>query len=151
MAKVEAYVFDLDGTLIDNSERFERCKAETTSKSEFWQCFLSCKYTNLDKPKQTMIWLAQDLYQQGFKIIIITGRPWTMEPCTLDQLEKFSIPATAIYYRPEKDYRKAAQFKIEVLKQLLEYYDVKGVYDDDEEVREAIQRELKIPAYPPFE
>jgi len=150
MAKVEAVVFDLDGTLIDNSERLERCKAETSSESEFWQCFLSCKYTNLDKPIQNMIWLAQEYAAQNFRIIILTGRPWTMEMCTLKQLEKFSIPATGIYYRPDKDYRKAAQFKVEAIKQMLDYYDIKAVYDDEEEVRKAIQEQLKIPAYPPF-
>lgn len=35
MAKPKAMVFDLDGTLIDNSERLKRCQQETKAKSEF--------------------------------------------------------------------------------------------------------------------
>lgn len=99
-----------------------------------------------------MILLAQDFaHLVGFKIIILTDRPWSMEWCTLMQLEKFSIPASVIYYMPEKDYRKAVEFKVEAIKRLLENYDIKGIYDDNEQVRRVIEQQFKIPVYPPFE
>jgi len=81
-------VYDIDNTLLDVRERYwrsiedaggdplkgvDRIKGET--KRRFWNVFLSDKYLYLDKPSEKTIKDVNKKYDEGYIIIILTGRP----------------------------------------------------------------------------
>ena len=130
-------VFDLDGVLIDCSERLQKCLQESNNKRNklFWDCFLSDKYMYLDKPITEMIELAKYLDDRGIKIAIVSGRRKdTQYEATLKQLTEFEIPTHFLYLRNPGDLRKDWQYKKDVILELMRIGEVILVVDDSIDV-----------------
>ena len=146
----KATVFDIDGTLVDVSKRYELCQKEAgNSKKAFWQCFLSEKYLHLDTPIEKTIKLVQKYFYEGVKVFIVTGRPKSLEKYTLIQLSTFNIFWNEIYFRGEKNFNKDYKYKSEVIQQLKEKYDILFIIDDSEEIRKVVQEKFGIKAIDP--
>jgi len=139
--KPKAVVFDLDGTLIDSSERYSRCIREAKGdKKKFWECFLSEKYMELDRPREEVVKLLRGYLVKKYKIIIITGRiRQTQERKTKEQLRKWGIYYHEIIFREKGDYRKDYVLKLEYISKLMDCYKIEAIYDDSDHVIEAIK------------
>jgi len=143
----EVIIFDLDGVLIDNSERYRLSLAEVdpdvkshdelprNKRNQFWRIFLSEKYMDLDKPIPRVIEVLKKR-RERFPIVIITGRTSNMLRKTLEQLKTFGIEYDALIMRQEGIYLKDHDFKEQVIKSLNLH--VVEVHDDSVDVIETL-------------
>jgi len=126
-------VFDIDGVLIDCSERLRRCEEEAGgSKRLFWSCFLSPRYMHLDKPIDFGFEVLKDRIAKGLNIVIITGRTDNMAFETVEQLKSLGVEGVPIVFRKTGNYAKDYIFKPSVVKSL--GLEVLEVHDDSFEV-----------------
>lgn len=91
-------IFDLDGTLalID-----DRRKISTKDNGKIdWDIFFDPKNIDLDKPNLPVIKLAQMFKNNGFKIVIFSGRSKATKDVTKDWLNKFDVPFDVLKMRP---------------------------------------------------
>jgi len=139
-----AAVFDVDGTLLDVSERVKRCYAESGgSDGAFWGCFLSGRYLDLDKPNLEVVEHARRLKNSGVRIVVVTGRWETLRERTLSQLAEAGVEPDEVYFRPAGDSRPHHVYKAETVLKLLERgYRLLEVWDDSESVVRELSRAL---------
>jgi len=145
-----AVVFDIDGVLVDSSERFRKAMEEVGVKDpkelagearrRFWEVFLSEKYLHLDTPNEEYIEKLREYRSQGYRIVILTGRPERMRKATEEQLKRLGIEYDEAVFRQEGDYSKDHEFKSKALEALKERYRVEAIYDDSEAVAEAASK-----------
>lgn len=148
-----AVVYDVDGVLVDNTERLKRSLEELgapsidslgTRKREFWELFLSEKYIHLDKPVQAAIDLAREKSKKH-PIVIITGRPEKLARATLEQLKNFGIPYNAVIFRGDSSYVKDYELKDLAVRELA--IDVLEAHDDSLEVCKTMLRHARHGVY----
>ena len=146
------YVFDLDGVLVDPSERIREVlfrlglpldtnieKLKGSIRRRFWELFLSPKMLYLDKPRDIGIEILMDRRKRG-KIIIVTGRPIVLRKHTIRELMEFGVEINYkndIIFRPEGDLRPDYEYKASVIGKL---NNVVEVHDDSIRVLESIRR-----------
>jgi len=142
VAEKRCIVFDLDGTLIDSSERFRRCELESRgNRYRFWECFQSPKYMDFDRPRYGIVKLLLDYRARGYRIIIVTGRcRETQELKTLEQLREWGIEFDEIYFRSRNDYRKDYVFKSEIIREIGSRCIIEAIYDDSIDVVNTLNR-----------
>jgi len=124
-------IFDLDGTLALIDDR--RVVSTKPNGKINWDIFFDPKNIDLDKPNLPVIKMAQLLKQQGFRIVILSGRLKTTKDATTQWLQKFDVPFDVIKMRPDSN-----QFKFmpdDDLKQgwldsLFPNKDIFAVFDD---------------------
>jgi 3-deoxy-D-manno-octulosonate 8-phosphate phosphatase KdsC-like HAD superfamily phosphatase len=132
LVKGNNIVFDIDGVLIDCSERLRRCMEESNGRKAFWDCFLSPKYMHLDKPIEFGFEMLRDRIAKGFNVVIVTGRTDNMIQETVEQLKSMGIEGVPIVFRKTGNYAKDYIFKPSVVKSL--GLEVLEVHDDSFEV-----------------
>ena len=126
-------IFDIDNTLIDVTRRYMKSIEEADlnphmplyknlyeKRMKFWKIFLSGKYIEMDHPDKETINLVREKYQDGYGIIILTGRPIGMKKLTEKQLKEFGIPYDLLIMRPRNDREPDNIFKPKVISKLLE-------------------------------
>ena len=124
-------IFDLDGTLALIDDR--RVVSTKPNGKINWDIFFDPKNIDLDKPNLPVIKMAQLLKQQGFRIVILSGRLKTTKDATTQWLQRFDVPFDVIKMRPDSN-----QFKFmpdDDLKQgwldsLFPNKDIFAVFDD---------------------
>lgn len=141
-----AYVFDIDGVLLDVSQRIALAeKLSRGNTSLFWHYFFSEELLQFDRPRRIGIDILLDRIDKG-AIIIVTGRPSRLRKITVGQLQSIGIPISSIkeiYMRSNNDLRKSYLFKLETIEDLLlKGYTILEVHDDDEEFLKRIRRKL---------
>ncbi|MEM1842249.1 MAG: HAD family acid phosphatase [Ignisphaera sp.] len=124
----ECVVFDIDGVLIDNSERLRKSLEEVGARDvselsgekkwRFWEIFLSDKYIDLDKPNPQAIELVKKKKSEGYRIVILTGRPAKMMKKTIEQLDRYGIPYDVVIFRSNDFHGKDYEYKKKVLEEL---------------------------------
>ena len=127
----EAFIFDLDGVLADNSPRqgILRRSGDTKPSSQDWEDFF--KASELDGIYPDTVRLFASLKERGYKCLIVTGRHEKYHHLTLPWLEKNGIICDGIYARKGPDFRKDFEFKSEVYTtHIRPYYKVLGVFED---------------------
>lgn len=129
-------IFDLDGTLALIDDR--RVLSTKDNGKIDWDIFFDPNNINLDKPNQPVIKVAQMFKDNGFRIVILSGRLKTTKDVTKKWLEKFNVPFDVLKMRPDNK-----QFKFmsdDDLKQgwldslFTNKEDVFGVFDDRKKV-----------------
>jgi len=145
----EVVVFDLDGVLIDSSERYRLALAEVDSnakshvdlpkdkRNQFWRVFLSEKYMHLDKPVPEAIEMLNKR-RERFPIVIITGRTDNMLSKTLDQLRRFGIEFDVLVMRRVGVYQKDYEFKERVVKEL--GLSIAELHDDSTDIIDVLHK-----------
>ena len=149
---LDIYVFDLDGVIVDPSERIKAVllrlglpldidveKLKGSMKRRFWDLFLSPKMLHLDKPRDIGIEVLKDRMKRG-KVIIITGRPISLREPTIRELMEFGVEIdykSNIIFRPKGDLRPDYEYKASVISVL---DNVVEVHDDSIRVLEAIRK-----------
>jgi beta-phosphoglucomutase-like phosphatase (HAD superfamily) len=130
-------ILDLDGTIFDTTARWNQCQQlYKNSKKDFWNCYQSEKYMDLDIPKQKVINYVQTLIDNETIIVVVSGRSVKQYSKTLSQLQSVNIIPQEIYLRHDKDYRKDYQFKADIISQLLQKHNAEEIImiDDSDEV-----------------
>lgn len=141
-----AYIFDIDGVLLDVSQRV--FMAERLSNGDvllFWKYFFSEELLQFDKPRRIGINTLLDRMARG-AIILVTGRPSHLRRATLNQLQSIGIPVSKIkhiYMRSSSDYRKSYLFKLEAIERMLSKgYVILEIHDDDEEFLKRVRERI---------
>lgn len=129
-------VLDLDGTLFDTTTRWQKCQELYQNKRDFWGCFQSPRYMDLDTPKENVINFVKSVIDNDTIIIIVSGRSEKQLDKTSEQLKGIGITPHEIYVRGEKDFRKDYQFKNYIISQLMSKYKADEVImiDDSDDV-----------------
>ena len=136
-------IIDIDDTLSLAGKRFELAK-KSNGKTD-WDIAHDPELVIKDKPNLPMIDLAKKYKKDGFKIVILTGRPNTIREVTEAWLKKYDVEYDELHMRLEKEhYIKASIFKKGIYEAYLD--NVFCAYDDDEEIIE-MWNSLGVPAF----
>ena len=92
-------IFDLDGTLANIDAR--RAKSLSNDKMD-WDVFFDPENIQLDEPNLPVIKMAQLFAEDGFKIIIFSGRNDRSFFATKDWLKVNDVPHDLLVMRPDK-------------------------------------------------
>jgi len=93
-------IFDLDGTLANIDAR--RKKSLKPNGKMDWDVFFDAENINLDKPNDPVIKMAQLLAEDGFKIVIFSGRNDRSFFTTKSWLTRNRVPFDLLVMRPDK-------------------------------------------------
>ena len=106
------FIFDLDGTLCDNSHRLKFIQGEVKD----WESFHSLQGD--DKPIWEVITVARALATAGQTLIYVTGRMEKGRNVTQSWLDKYRLPKGALLMRKDGDHREDYVVKSEILDHL---------------------------------
>ena len=136
-------IIDIDDTLSLAGKRFELAK-KPNGKTD-WDIAHDLELVKQDKPNLPMIDLAKRYKKEGFKVVILTGRPESIREVTENWLHEYGVEYDELYMRNKSEhYIKAPVFKKGIYQIYLE--DVFCAYDDDEEIIQ-MWNSLGIPAF----
>lgn len=136
-------IIDIDDTLSLAGKRFELAK-KSNGKTD-WNIAHDVELVKQDKPNLPMIDLAKRYKKEGFKVVILTGRPDSIREVTEEWLKRYDVEYDELYMRNKSEhYIKATVFKKKIYQIYLE--DVFCAYDDDEEIIQ-MWNSLGIPAF----
>ena len=95
---MKTVIFDLDGTLALIDDR--RALATKDNGKMDWDVFFDPKNISLDLPNRPVITMAQMLKDQGYRIVIFSGRSKGTKEATKEWLKVFLVPFDVIKMRP---------------------------------------------------
>lgn len=147
-------VFDLEGVLIDNSKRYfhaiskvdpnikDADELPSEKKRLFWENFINPELAErMDTVNVKALKLFDKYLNQGKKVVIISGTKKEVVSVLLKKLKQAAeennlrFKPHLVVWRPDDEYRKAPEFKLEKIKQLASLLNepIECVYDDNEE------------------
>ena len=155
---MKAVIFDIEGVLIDVSKRLKLCLEEVRKKfgkvitsykelrgnarKYFWDCFMSERYIEFDRPLECNIELAKKL-QENYKLILITGARDEIARVHEKKLRSYGLKFI-IYSRPRGNRLPSMIFKRKIVEELInEGYEIEKVFEDNEENCEMFLRFAK--------
>lgn len=131
----KAIICDLDGTLALMEDR------DPFNASH-------CEDDRLNEPVAASL---RAYANDGYAILLVSGREEKYKPQTLNFLAKHKVPFDALWMRPEGDYIKDSILKKRIFKNEIEgKYDVSLVLDDRDQVVEMWRMELQLPCFQVF-
>ena len=99
-------IFDLDGTLAIIDKRRIKAGSPTGDKpiqsKMDWDVFFDADNIKLDEPNIPVIKMAQTFHQDGYKIVIFSGRNDRSYEATIDWLVWWDVPFDLLVMRPDK-------------------------------------------------
>ena len=93
-------IFDLDGTLADIDVR--RNKSTKPNGKLDWDVFFDADNIKLDKPNHPVIKTAQMFHDNGFRVVIFSGRNDRSFDATVSWLKSHEVPHDLLVMRPDK-------------------------------------------------
>ena len=93
-------IFDLDGTLADISVRREM-SMKINGKIDF-DIFHNSNHIKFDRPNKPVVRMAQLFAEDGFNIVILSGRTDKVERTTRSWLSNNRVPFNKLVMRPHK-------------------------------------------------
>lgn len=125
-------IIDIDNTLSIANDRFK--SAEKENGKTDWDFVHTDENLIKDKPNLPMIELAKNYKENGFEVIILTGRPESTRKVTKEWLQKYNIPYDKLYMRSwENNFLKASVFKRKIYETEIKE-NVFCAYDDDQRI-----------------
>ena len=104
--KKNTVIFDLDGTLALIEKRRLKAGSPTGHTPEIskmdWDVFFNPENIQLDEPNYPVIKMAQMFAQDGFKIVIFSGRNDRSFFTTKEWLLRYNVPYDLLVMRPDK-------------------------------------------------
>lgn len=120
------YVFDIDGTIADNSHRTKWVEQKPKDWKRYNQTMAQ------DEPINDILELMEALSRtDDVRIVLCTGREEVYRSITEDWLLRENVPYNALYMRPAKDYRSDSIVKVELLNQIRQDYGEPFMWFDD--------------------
>ena len=95
-------IFDLDGTLAIIDRRRDHALKMGKNGKMNWNEFFNPAHIAFDEPNEPVIKMAQLFKQDGFKIVIFSGRNDRMFDRTKEWLEWNDVPYDLLVMRPDK-------------------------------------------------
>jgi beta-phosphoglucomutase-like phosphatase (HAD superfamily) len=143
-AKPKAVVWDLDGTLSDDRARAHFVEVEQ-GRSRDWKSYFDA--IDQDAPIAASMEILHALHAQGIRIVFLTGRPEYTRPKTERWLRANGLTEyDTLLMRPDGEYRPAGLFKVDVIEELRERYNLVCAFEDRIDVADAL-REAGIPVF----
>lgn len=142
--KPKAVIWDLDGTLADDRARAHFVEVEAGQKRD-WESYFDA--IEEDPPIAASIELLAALRGAGVRIIYLTGRPEytrlrTQRWLKANGLDDFDL----LLMRPHGERRPAGEFKVEVVRDLRERYQLICAFEDRIDVAERL-RQSGLPVF----
>ena len=134
--KPKAIVLDMDSTLCFNTS------------GRPWYGKGAAEGMLNDIPNIPIVNLVNVYDNIGYWIFIITGRDESLKNSTETWLDNNNVMYSDVLYRKEKDFRKSAEIKKELITDLLKDYNVELIIDDAEPVVE-MYREMGLTVLQP--
>jgi hypothetical protein len=135
-----AIMVDLDGTLIDDSERLVQLRYG-------WENY----YGNVDEtePDLELLIALQQYHDVGYTIFFVTGRPESMRAETEAWINErvFRTPSSNIYMREENELISEKDLKVSFAKSISQSHCIRQAFDCRDEVITAL-RAMAIKAVP---
>ena len=127
-------IFDLDGTLADISVRREM-SMKINGKVDF-DIFHNPNFIKFDRPNKPVVRMAQLFAEDGFNIIILSGRTDKTEQATRSWLTLNKVPFHKLVMRPHKTMNFVPDeiLKKDMLDKHVDINDVFLVVDDRQKV-----------------
>ena len=148
---MQVIVADIDGTVLDVTERLAACLREAgvepgsdpsatldtlkgKPRSRFYDSFQSVKYTHLDTPLPAVIGAIRTLHDEtSLPVVYLSGRVESMGKVTREALSALDLPFEAVLLRPRSQLmRRTTEFKVAALRD--HGYEPVHAFDDDEAV-----------------
>ncbi len=130
-SKTKVCVVDVDGTLIDSSERF---RISTYKGRINWKKALDPKLIErLDRPMPGHIIeeIVRKCREMCDKVVVLTGRPRRLEDITRRQLEKIGFRYDILIMRDDNDFTEEIVYKLRKLRELARKYEIAAIFDDN--------------------
>lgn len=137
--KRKAIIVDMDGTLVDVSGIRHYVK-DTIKKDGNYKKRSNRDFDSFHKASLfcPAIWPTLDqvhgYWQSRYDILIVTARSTRYEKTTRDWLHKYAVAYTKLFMRQDGDYRPDREVKEDILKQILDFWDVSHAIDDNPNV-----------------
>ena len=96
----QTVIFDLDGTLAIIDSRRELSIGDDGKMD--WDTFFNPKMISLDDPNIPVIKLAQMFHDNGFRVVIFSGRNDRSFDATVSWLKSHEVPHDLLVMRPDK-------------------------------------------------
>ncbi|HEX8429961.1 MAG TPA: HAD family acid phosphatase, partial [Longimicrobium sp.] len=142
--KPKAVVWDLDGTLSDDSARAHFVEVEA-GRARDWESYFDA--IDQDSPIAASMEVLRSMHLAGNRIIFLTGRPEYTRPKTLRWLEANGLTEyDRLIMRPEGERRPAGYFKVEAVARLRRDYEVVCAFEDRIDVADHL-REAGVPVF----
>jgi phosphoglycolate phosphatase-like HAD superfamily hydrolase len=124
--KIQVAIFDLDGTVCDDTHRSDLANAKQ------WDAYNAKCGEDPARPAEAF--LLRATAEAGVRIVIITGRSEPYRAATEDWLQRNQLwpYVRDLYMRPAGDYRRAATVKMDIYNWLVSVcdYEVLFVVED---------------------
>lgn len=145
--KPTAYIFDMDGTLVDTSAIVHHVLKPPGQKD--FHAFHSEAASAPPRPE--VVQMVHDAVDAGHDILIVTAREAVWRHPTAMWLALNRIPSHAMFMRSIKDYRKDYIIKKEILQRIRTSWEVVHAVDDNPAVIQLWEEEgipvTRIPGY----
>ncbi len=123
-------VVDIDGVLADVRHRLKHLDRRPKDWASFFREALA------DAPLEVGVDMARRL-AEVYEVVYLSGRPERLRRDTETWFARHGLPAGELHLRPQKDYRPAREFKVQMLRTLSQRAPVAVLVDDDPDVLEA--------------
>jgi predicted secreted acid phosphatase len=130
LIKQECYVFDLDGTLFDNSAR-EHLIPDDPSRTENWTEWN--KACHLDTVIEHVAIIARAIAKTDMEIRYVTSRCEDGIGETLDALMSAGLPIGYVHMRKINDNRCHTLVKLDEFNEISKTHDIIGAFDDQDD------------------
>ena len=125
--KLPCYVFDIDGTIADNSHRLHHIKAYKKD----WHLYNS--EVEKDTPITSVINVLSALSFNN-TIILLTGRSESTRAATERWLKTHGIEPDCLLMRDDEDFRKDYEMKSDHIDEIQSSFEILGAFDDNKDV-----------------
>ncbi|MFN8126273.1 MAG: HAD family acid phosphatase [Candidatus Nanopelagicales bacterium] len=124
---------DIDGVVADASHRLHHVER----RPKDWPAFFAAADADPVLPQGAAV--VAELAASGLTIVYVSGRPESLRSVTADWLSRHGLPEGLLYLRRPRDFRPAAQVKVQLYRRLQREYPVGLIVDDDTAVVDALR------------
>ena len=120
-------IFDIDNTLSDDAHRVHYIQQNSKNWDAYFDALID------DAPITPTLEMLRTLYDARHRIILCTGRPEKYRYLTVQWLQKYDVPANALFMRQPKDGKlRNAQVKRAMIDRVREAnYNPVAVFEDN--------------------
>jgi beta-phosphoglucomutase-like phosphatase (HAD superfamily) len=143
-ARPRAVIWDLDGTLSDDTARAHFVEVEA-GRARDWVSYFDA--IDADPPIAASMEVLHALRAAGLRVVFLTGRPEYTRPKTEAWLRANGLAGyDALVMRPEAERRPAGLFKVDAVAGLRAEYEVVCAFEDRIDVADHL-REAGVPVF----